>query len=275
MFVIDANRASPPGDTPAILVEDLEKTYVLGLNAVPALRGVSLKVMAGEFVAVVGASGSGKSTLMHILGCLDILSQGSCHIGGVDVSEAGDDELSRLRNQKIGFVFQQFNLLPDLSVVENIALPLAYRGVAKRDREQQAIKLAEELGLGDRLDHTPLELSGGQAQRVAIVYRAADLGLHLYAVHVRPVRAVQVQDVPRVPLVDQPGVTARHSAIHSAVRRHIHVRVDATHLVLSPDQQLRLVDQGDMRAALDHFEVRSCDGHGRRSCGNGPRWTPG
>ena len=144
------------------------KIYRMGEHAVHALDGVDLTVERGEFISIVGASGSGKSTMMHMLGCLDRLSEGSYHLSGVDMSTATDEALSTIRNQKIGFVFQQFNLLANLSVVENIALPLAYAGMGRTERLREAAEIARAVGLGDRLDHTPLELSGGQCQRVAI-----------------------------------------------------------------------------------------------------------
>jgi len=144
------------------------KTYWMGENAIHALDGVDLDIHAGEFAAIIGSSGSGKSTLMHMLGCLDRLSEGSYTLGGEDMSVADDTQLSRIRNREIGFVFQQFHLLPNLSVQENIALPLAYSGIPRKERLERAKIMAGRVGLDARLDHRPTELSGGQCQRVAI-----------------------------------------------------------------------------------------------------------
>jgi len=149
-------------------LRDLEKTYFLKGIQVPALRGLSLEFHEKEFVAIMGASGSGKSTLLNLLGCLDQPTNGTYVLGGRDVSTLSDDELSTIRNERIGFVFQSFNLIPQLNVVENIEVPLFYRGVARHDRHAQSVKYAQIVGLGDRLHHKPFELSGGQRQRVAI-----------------------------------------------------------------------------------------------------------
>ncbi|MCM8525030.1 MAG: ABC transporter permease [Lentisphaeraceae bacterium] len=157
-----------PSADPLIKVRNLQRYYKMGEHTVKALDGVDLDIYPGEFVMIVGSSGSGKSTLMHILGLLDKPTGGSYILGGQEVSNLSDDNYASLRNNRIGFVFQQFNLLNELSVVENVALPLAYSGVGKEDRLSQAAKYAEMTGLGDRLDHRPTELSGGQNQRIAI-----------------------------------------------------------------------------------------------------------
>ncbi len=148
---------------------DLTKMYRLGRVDVPALRGVDVNVVAGEFVAITGPSGSGKSTLMHILGCLDTATSGRYAIDGEDVSRLEGKALARVRNRKVGFVFQTFNLMPRLTVEENVALPLKYRGgIARPERRRRALALLGRLGLGDRVGHRPDELSGGERQRVAI-----------------------------------------------------------------------------------------------------------
>lgn len=146
----------------------LVREYVMGTQSVRALDGVDLQVAAGEFVALVGSSGSGKSTLLGILGCLDSPTAGTYVLDGQAVERLGEAALARVRNQRIGFVFQAFNLLPRLRADENVALPLRYAGLAKAERLERAREILATVGLGDRCDHTPPELSGGQCQRVAI-----------------------------------------------------------------------------------------------------------
>ena len=151
-----------------IKVEDIHKIYNPGENEVRALDGISLEIRRGEFAAIVGHSGSGKSTLMNMLGCLDSPTSGRYYLDGKDVSQLSDNELSDIRNQKIGFIFQGFNLIPNLTAEENVELPLIYRGVGRRERKQLAQSALEKVGLSHRMHHKPSEMSGGQQQRVAI-----------------------------------------------------------------------------------------------------------
>ena len=149
-------------------VENLSKTYVMGLVTVQALRGVSIALRGGEYIAVMGPSGGGKSTLLNILGCLDKPSGGQYVLGGEDVSQLDDDRLSEIRSARLGFVFQSYNLIQQLSVVENIEVPLYYQGMPEEESRSRAIEFAQRVGLESRLHHKPFELSGGQQQRVAI-----------------------------------------------------------------------------------------------------------
>lgn len=151
---------------PVISVRGLSKVYDLGSTRVHALRHVDLDIFAGELVAVMGPSGSGKSTLMNIIGCLDQSTEGEYWLDGINVSDMSEDELAQVRNRKMGFVFQQFNLLPRTTALRQVQLPMIYSGA--EDREERAIKALEAVGLGSRLDHKPTELSGGQQQRVAV-----------------------------------------------------------------------------------------------------------
>ena len=151
-----------------IVIQDIVKTYQMGDSIVRALAGVNLTVEEGEFTAIMGPSGSGKSTLMNILGCLDRPTSGSYKLDGAEVATLGDDELAVTRNKKIGFVFQNFNLLSRMSALNNVALPMVYAGIPNKERLERARKNLEMVGLGSRVHHKPNELSGGQRQRVAI-----------------------------------------------------------------------------------------------------------
>lgn len=157
-----------------ITLESITKTYVNGKLTVPVLHGIDLSIYEGEFTSIMGPSGSGKSTFMNILGCLDRPTSGSYRLDGEEVAHLGDDELAYVRNKRIGFVFQSFNLLPKLTALDNVALPMVYAGVSKAERKARASQLLTDLGLGTRLDHMPAELSGGQRQRVAIARALAN-----------------------------------------------------------------------------------------------------
>jgi len=155
-------------------LEEVSKVYRLGGQEIRALDKVSLRIDEGEFVAIIGPSGSGKSTLMHLIGCLDTPDEGRLEVCGHDLSKASSDQLARVRNQEIGFVFQSFNLLPRFNVVENISLPMVYAGIPARQRRQRAREIATEVGLEERLANRPAQLSGGQCQRVAIARALAN-----------------------------------------------------------------------------------------------------
>ena len=151
-----------------IEVKNLEKTYYVGDMEVNALRGVSFAILKSQFSAIMGPSGSGKSTLMHIIGCLDSPTKGEYHLNGENVANMQDDQLAKIRNKEIGFVFQKFHLLPRNTALENVMLPLKYASIGKTERSNKAMEALTQVGLADRVDHRPSELSGGQQQRVAI-----------------------------------------------------------------------------------------------------------
>ena len=157
-----------------ITLNNIAKTYYQGKLAVPILHGISLTIQSGEFVSIMGPSGSGKSTLMNIIGCLDRPTEGKYILNDVNILTADESKLALIRNEYIGFVFQHFNLLPRLSAVENVELPLIYRGVKKSERRQRALETLSKVGLSDRVHHLPSELSGGQKQRVAIARSIAN-----------------------------------------------------------------------------------------------------
>ena len=151
-----------------IELKDIYKIYHMGEETVHALDGINLTVDQGEFVAIVGSSGSGKSTAMNIIGCLDVPTSGTYHLGGIDVSTMEDDQQAEIRNKMLGFIFQQYNLIPKLTVQENVELPLLYAGVSAEERRERAIQSLERVGLADKRKNLPSQLSGGQQQRVAI-----------------------------------------------------------------------------------------------------------
>lgn len=163
----DAHR-SISGETPLIELHDIYKIYHMGDMDVRASDGITLKICRGEFVSIVGKSGSGKSTIMNIIGALDVPTSGQYILNGQDVSTMKDDQLADVRNKTIGFIFQQYNLLPKQNLLENVELPLIYSGVGKKEREERALKSLEKVGLGDKWRYFPLQLSGGQQQRVSI-----------------------------------------------------------------------------------------------------------
>src|SRR5438270_5791824 len=168
MDLLGPYASDVPGRQDVIRLERVSKVYSSGTLSVAALRDVDLTIDDGEFVAIAGPSGSGKSTLMHILGCLDVPTAGRYFLAGEDVSAMTEDALAAVRNRRIGFVFQQFNLLSSLTALRNVELPLAYSGIPRHERRERAVTALGRVGLDDRLEHRPGELSGGQQQRVAV-----------------------------------------------------------------------------------------------------------
>ncbi len=159
---------SSSGNRGIIHLEEISKHYIMGKNVLQVLKGISLDIFKNEYVALMGPSGSGKSTLMNIIGCLDTPTAGKYVLNGNDVSKMEDDDLATVRNKEIGFVFQQFNLLPRLTAAENVALPLVYAGMPRKQRNEKALHVLDLVNLSDRTNHKPNEMSGGQSQRVAI-----------------------------------------------------------------------------------------------------------
>ncbi len=168
-------------DTPILAIEQLHKSYQLGSVQLQVLRGIDLTIKTGEYVAIMGPSGSGKSTLLNMIGCLDRPTSGVYNLGGQDVSTLDDDQLSLIRGARIGFVFQSYNLIQQLNVIENIEIPMYYQGFSERESLKRARELAIMVGLGDRLTHKPSELSGGEQQRVAIARALANNPLIILA----------------------------------------------------------------------------------------------
>jgi len=166
-------RAQVPTGDKVIRMEGIRKVYDTGKIQVEALKGVDLQVCAGEFVAIIGPSGSGKSTLMNLIGCLDTPTSGNYELRGESVAEMNKEQLATIRNRRVGFVFQSFNLLPQISAFENVELPLLFGGLSTRARRERATELLERVGLADRMEHKPTELSGGEMQRVAIARAVA------------------------------------------------------------------------------------------------------
>jgi len=164
----DARKNAAPPTDDIVVMEDIRKVYDTGKVKVEALKGVSFTIRKGEFVAIVGPSGSGKSTLMNLLGCLDTPTSGTYRLAGEPVAGLSRDALADVRNRRVGFVFQAFNLLPQITALENVAMPMLFGGVPQRERRERSAMLLGKVGLGDRLDHRPTELSGGQMQRVAV-----------------------------------------------------------------------------------------------------------
>jgi putative ABC transport system ATP-binding protein len=241
-----------------IVVRDLEKDYHVGDHVVRALRGITLEIAAGEFVTVVGPSGSGKSTFMHIVGCLDRPTRGEYHLGGRDVATLAPDQLARVRNETIGFVFQGFNLLPRTSAVENVELPLLYtragavRAAARRERARRALAA---VGLSDRETHHPNQLSGGQQQRVAI--------------------ARALVNTPRLLLADEP--TGNLDTATSQEVMEVFARLRAEHgltiIVITHEREIaawgtRTIDFRDGRVVSDRVHDAAAPAAGGRGAGS-------
>ena len=217
-----------------VRLKDVYKIYGEGLESeVRALDGVSLEIDRGEFVAVVGQSGSGKSTMMNVLGCLDVPTHGTYLLDGTDVRELTDKELSHIRNKQIGFIFQQYNLIQSLTVLENVELPLIYQGVNADDRREMALAALERVGLAGRIKHHPTEMSGGQQQRVAIA------------------RAIAAH--PPIIMADEPT-----GALDSKTGKHV---LEILHSLHEGGSTIILITHDNGIAATAHRIVRISDGH--------------
>ena len=219
--------------TPAIEVVDVTRSYVFGSTTVDALRGVSFRIDEGEYTAIIGPSGSGKSTLMHLLGCLDRPTSGRLRVGGRDIGELSDAELAQLRNREIGFVFQAFQLLPRSTAVDNVALPLLYRGVGVAERRERAAAALRAVNLGHRLTHRPTQMSGGEQQRVAIA------------------RALVGE--PRILLADEPtgNLDSKNGAEVMRILEELHGERGVAVVLVTHDDEV---------AARAHRQVRVRDG---------------
>jgi putative ABC transport system ATP-binding protein len=230
-----------------IHTENLTKTYPMGATEVRALRGVDLAVAHGEFVAIMGRSGSGKSTLLQLLGCLDRPSAGQYLLEDTAVESLSDDGLSRCRNEKIGFVFQSFNLIPQHNVLENVELPLVYRGVPKAARRERSLAILERVGLGRKTEHRPTELSGGEAQRVAIARALA----------VEPVLLLADEPTGNLDSQTGDGIMRLFLELH----RQGTTVVMVTHSTDVASQAARLIEMRDGRIVSDARAARPSNGH--------------
>jgi putative ABC transport system ATP-binding protein len=228
-----------------IHAHSLTKTYAMGSTQVRALRGVDLDIARGEFVAIMGRSGSGKSTMLQLLGCLDRPSEGQYVLDGTAVESLSDDRLSRCRNEKIGFVFQSFNLIPQHNVLENVELPLIYRGMGKAERRSRSLDILRRVGLEQKTQHRPTELSGGEAQRVAIA------------------RALAVE--PVLLLADEPTGNLDSQTGDGIMRLFLELHRQGTTIVMvthSPDvaaQAARLIEMRDGRILSDSQSPRALE----------------
>ena len=230
-----------------IEISDMHKIYNPGENEVRALDGVDLTICEREFVAIIGHSGSGKSTLMNMLGCLDVPTTGTYTLHGIDVSDMNDDELSDVRNREIGFIFQGFNLIQNLTAVENVTLPLIYRGVGKKEREQLALNALEKVGLAHRLDHKPAQMSGGQQQRVAIA-RALALQPDILCFD-EPTSALDPELTGEVLKVIR-GLAKQRTTMIIVTHEMAFAR-DVADRIIFMDEGV-IVEQGDPRQVIDH-----------------------
>ncbi len=203
-----------------IKLEDVWKIYQLGKVEVFALRGISLEIKKGTFLSIIGPSGSGKSTLLNIIGCLDFPTKGKVFLDGKDVQKLSPDELARIRGKKIGFIFQQFNLLPNLTAIENVALPMVFQGIPEKEREKRAKDLLRMVGLEGRINHKPQELSGGEQQRVAI--------------------ARALSNDPEIIIADEPtgNLDSKSGKKIMEILRNLHLKEKKTILVVTHDPQI-------------------------------------